>query len=228
MALSHAARCTYCPRDPPHLAPPSTHPPYNIHPQFDPEALTKDKLKIPEDAAPGALLQALAAPPRTQEGEEEEQQDGEEGTEDTYEVRRGEDSECGAYHVLVQAAGEVAGVLKVGPPITRQIVVAQRPPQTPSSAGGTASEPPPRPAVPGMVVPYVPIAQVEGMEVRFKPPGAGSGPPPPLTGHDDDDDEEEEDDESSPKKKKKDKRGRDEEGASSAEKAKKKKEKRRK
>jgi len=169
--------------------------------QFNAEYLVKSKLKIDEDAVIGSVLRAI---------KEDGEVDGHSGTGDvladslsrelgpSYEVLLGDPAESKAYRVLLQAGEDDPGVLKIAPPFTRHIVVAQRPfeaghlsspgPSTPPSEGNEdlqsdtelALKRKARHDIARMVVPYSHVPHVEGLQVRFKPLGAGSVPPPPL------------------------------------------------
>ena len=164
------------------------HPHTHTQPQFDPKVLSKSKLKIEEGASSGAVLEVIEA---SQEGEgEEEGGETQRQGENNYEIVLGEPTEAAAYQVLLHAEGQAPGVLKIPKPTTRQVVVVQRPPRTPAKgaageeegsttgAGGGASGALGK-AKQMMVVPYSHIEQVQGMEVRFKPSGAGSRLPTP-------------------------------------------------
>lgn len=160
------------------------------HHKFNAEKLAKIKLKIDEAAGRGGVLQVTdvqrARREANQDDQDEDGMPGGEASGDSYEVLLGDASEIGAYQVLVQASRDAAGVLRVAPSITRHLVVAQCPPNTPSAAArGESVDDEKQPAIMAlarpsrMVVPYTHVPQIQGLEARFKMPGAGSAPPPP-------------------------------------------------
>lgn len=159
------------------------------HHKFNAEELAKKKLKINEAAEAGVVLQVTDVQRARRELDEDDQdEDGMpcgEASGDSYEVLLGNASEIGSYQVLLQSSRDAPGVLRVAPSINRHFVVAQFPPNTTCAAtdgesiDGRQSSTMTVARPSRIVVPYTHVPQIQGLEARFKMPGAGSAPPPP-------------------------------------------------